>query len=333
MRPDAPSRGVRAPAENVSEEREREAVARGPHFRLSTSRAADRLVPRPVAIRRSVARWLADRLTGIVTVLRWEWQAFVRRPSAWLLLLAAALTAGWSFSWLVTLLARGGGVALRQAADPIVGFLGPNLFLVSLGTLLVPLLTMNFVAEERRRGTWELLLTAPVSAAEVFVAKFLAGWGMLLAALSPWIYYLLILRLWSGRAQLLWGVVPWFDGRGVDFDLGPVVAGSIGLATIGGTFIAVGLFCSSLCRRPLSAALLTFGVLASVLVVSFLPRVLLTWGFAREQIAWLEFLSCWGQLERFSRGTILPRVMIAHVSIWSVLLWLATTFGRRTDEA
>lgn len=311
-----------------------EEVIGGPHFLVPAGDAAAAPAkPKRLVRRLSIRRAIADGCAGVGTILSWELHAFVRRPSAWLLLLSATLTAAWSFSWLLTLLARGGGVSLRQVEDPIVQFLGPNLFLVSLATLCVPLLTMNFVADERRRGTWELLLTSPVSPGQALLGKFLAGWGMLLAALSPWVYYLLVLRLWNGRTQMLWGAVPWFDGMGINFDLGPVVAGAIGLSLIGGTFIAIGLFCSSICRRPISAALLTFGGLAALLIVSFLPRALLTWGFAREQLVWVEVFSCWGQLERFSRGTILPRVIIGHLSVWGALLWLATYAGRRVDDA
>jgi ABC-2 family transporter protein len=200
--------------------------------------------------RRAIGRAIVNNGAAVATVLSWEWQAFFRRPLGWLLLLGAALTAGWSFSWLVTLLVRGGGLSLRQAENPIAQFLGPNIFLVSLGTLFVPLLTMNLVAEERRRGTWELLLTSPVSSGQAILGKFLAGWGVLLAALSPWVFYLMVLRLWNGKTQMLWGFIPWFGGLGVDFDLGPAIAGAVGLTMVGGTFIAIGLFCSSLCRRP-----------------------------------------------------------------------------------
>jgi ABC-2 type transport system permease protein len=233
----------------------------------------------------------------------------------------------------MTLLARGGGVSLRQADDPIVQFLGANVFLVGLCTLLVPLLTMSLVADERRRGTWELLLTTPVSIGEVFVGKFLAGWSMLMLALLPWSYYVAVLRFWNGKTRMLWGLVPWFDGTGVPFDRGPFLGGVIGIAMIGGTFVAFGLACSSVCRRPVSAALVTFMGMLLALVLGFTPRVLETWGFAREQLTWVEAVSCWGHLERSARGVFLPRVLLAHLSLWAVLLWLAVTWSRRVDDA
>jgi ABC-2 type transport system permease protein len=267
------------------------------------------------------------------SVAGWELRSLFQRPSTYFLLLTAVLTAGWGFSWLVTLLARGGGVSLRQVDDPIVQFLGPNVFLVGLCTLLVPLLTMSLVADERRRGTWELLLTTPVTIGEVFAGKFLAGWSMLMLALLPWSYYVAVLRFWNGKTRMLWGFAPWFDGAGVPFDRGPVLGGICGIAMIGGTFVAFGLACSGVCRRPVSAALVTFMGMLLALVLGFTPRVLEMWGFAREQFAWVEAVSCWGHLERSARGVVLPRVLLAHLSLWAGLLWLAAHWSRRVDDA
>jgi len=119
----------------------------------------------------------------VAVVFAWEFKGFFLRPTAWLLLLTMSLLAGLNFSWLVTLLSRGDSLALRQGDDPLVQFLGPNVFLVGACTLLVPLLTMDLVADERRRGTWEALLTTGVTSLQVLLGKFLAGWGLLLTCL------------------------------------------------------------------------------------------------------------------------------------------------------
>ncbi|MFN0052122.1 MAG: ABC transporter permease [Planctomycetales bacterium] len=288
-------------------------------------------VPRETARRSWFASW-RRRAGQVVTLWRWELASFWRRPSSYLLLLAATWIAGWSFSWLVTLLANGTGSGLRVADDPLIQFLGPNVFLVGLATLLVPILTMNSVAEERRRGTWELLLTSPISAGETVVAKFLALWCQWLVSIAPWPVFLLILRCWNGRTRLVAGVIPWWDGPGLSFDLGPMLGGTVGSAMIGATLVALGLLCSSLCRRPLSAALLSFVLMSLLLLAGFLPRALEVWGFAREQLAWVEYVSCWGHLESFSRGTILPRVIVGHASVVAVALWLTARWSCHFQE-
>src|SRR5438477_529214 len=118
-----------------------------------------------------------------------------------------------------------------------------------------------------RRASWELLLTAPVSTLEVVLGKFAALWGLFMTCLAPWLYFLAVLRCWNGRTTLVWGLVPWFDGPGLAFDPGPFWGGCIGLAVVGATFVAVGLFCSGLCRGPASAALLSLSGMGTILLV------------------------------------------------------------------
>jgi ABC-2 type transport system permease protein len=271
-------------------------------------------------------------LARIWGVVHWEWQGFFRRPVGYLMLLAGVLISAWSFAWLVTLIARGGGTALVQANDPIVQFLGPNIFLTGFSTLVVPLLTMNLVADERRRGTLELLLTTPVSTGEALAGKFLASWGLFLAMLAPWGIHLLVLRTWSGATSMLWDAIPVPSGSGLPFDAGIILGGAIGLALLAGTQIAIGLLCSSACRRPVVAALATFAALLALLALGVLPRVLEIWGFPRERLDWIEGLSPWNHLAEFSRGKLLPRVFVGHVSGWLCLLGLAARVSRHADE-
>lgn len=271
--------------------------------------------------------------SGTLTVAQWELRAFLRRPSSYVLLLGAAGAAVWGFSWLVTLLSRGGGLTLRRADDPLAQFLGPNIFLIATCTGLVPLLTMGLVADERRRSNWEALLTAPVSIGQVLVGKFLAAWGVLLLALAPWPALLCLLRFWSGKTRWLGELIPWFQGGGIPVDPGPLVSGAIGLAMIAGTFVALGLLCSSVCRRPATAALLTFGLMGVSLIGALLPQLLEHWQIDPLWIRVAESASCWGHLEWFSRGTLLPRVLIGHLTLWVIALWLATHLSRRVDDA
>src|SRR5258708_40216645 len=144
-------------------------------------------------------------LAGAWSIFVWETKSFFLKPASYALLLAAALTASWSFSWLVTLLSRGPTVGLRPTDDPISQFLGPHVFLIGGCTLLVPLLTINAIADERRRATWEQLLTAPVSPLAVVLGKFAAAWCVFATCLVPWLYYIVVLGTWNGRFTTVWG--------------------------------------------------------------------------------------------------------------------------------
>ena len=262
----------------------------------------------------------------------WEFKLLWVRPATYVLLLGAALLSAWSFSWLVTLLSLGTTVALRAADDPIAQFLGPNIFLIGGCTLLVPLVTMNAIADERRHGTWETLVTAPVSALEIVAGKFAALWALFVICLAPWPYFLSVLRFSNGKAALLWNFIPWFGGSGLPFELGPVLGGLVALATVGGTFVALGLFCSGLCRGPASAALVTLLVMGIVLLLGFAPRMLEYWNCPPETAALVESISCWKHVERFSRGVIEPRIIAGHVSVCALLLWMTAVMSRRVDE-
>jgi ABC-2 type transport system permease protein len=284
------------------------------------------------AVRSGFRLWMRF-LHGTAAICVWEIRTFFFRPASWMLLLAAALLAAWGFSWLVTLLARGADPALRSGDDPILQFLGPNVFLIGACTLLVPLLTMNAIADERRRGSWELLVTAPVPSLAVVVGKFAAIWYLLMTSLAPWFYYIVVLGAWNGRTKLLWSFLPWLDGRGVAFDWGQVFASGIGLGTVGATFVAVGLLCSSLCRGPASAALLSLVAMATILLAGVVPRVLDYWSFPAEQIRLVETISCWSHVQRFNRGILEPEIIAGHVSLCTVLLWGTAVVARRVDNA
>src|SRR5262249_21343542 len=154
-----------------------------------------------------------------------------------------------------------------------------------------------------------------------------------MTCLVPWLYYLVVLRLWNGRTRLVWEFVPWPDGAGLEFDWGPVCGALIGLATVGATFIALGIFCSRLSRGPASAALLALFAMGSILILGFGPRILEYWNYSREQVRLLETISCWGNFERFSQGVIEPRIIAGHLSLCAALLWGTAHFSRRMDNA
>lgn len=269
-----------------------------------------------------------------VQVAAWELRSFFLRPMTYVLLLAMSLVACWSFAALVTTLSRGSPLPeVRAQNDPVFRFLGFDLFLGGTGTLLIPLLTMSLIADERRRGSWETLLSAAVNPASVIVGKFLAGWCQWLVCLSPWFLLAIVLRFWSGETQTVAGFLPWFAGSGMDFDGGPVCGGAIGLVLIGLTFTSLGLFCSGLCRQSGSAAAISFATMLGILLLSILPRVLDIWNCPAEWVRAAECCSCWGHLAQFSQGGISPQIIMGHITVSVLLVWLTTAVARTRDGA
>jgi len=105
--------------------------------------------------------------------------------------------------------------------------------------LLMPLITMRLFAEERRSGTIELLLTIRARRA-VLLAKFLAAFAL----------YVLMIALTLLYPAIIWYFAP--------LEWGPILTGYAGLLLMGATFIAVGVFASSLTENQIVAALVSF---------------------------------------------------------------------------
>ena len=275
-------------------------------------------------------RWLAS-LMRTLAVARWESRLFFQRPATYGLLLAIIGVAGWSFSWLLTLLARGGGLMLRFGDDPVVQFLGPNVFLIGVATLLTPLLTMSLIAEERRRGTWELLLGSAASRGEILIGKWLAAWLQWSTILAPWWVYALVLRVWDGRVRWLWDWLPW-PIAGINADLGATLAAAWGWLLVGAVCMAIGTCVSACSKSAAAAATLTLGAMCMLLLASLLPQALPLWHMS-EAVPWLQPFAIWSHLEQFSQGRLPWRLACGLLAATLGLLWLATVFSPLADHA
>ena len=109
--------------------------------------------------------------------------------------------------------------------------IGPFLYL-----FLIPAITMRSLAEEKRTGTIEMLMTRPLSDWTIVFAKFLASWTLVLISLLPTLVcYVSVYTLGDPVGNI---------------DTGSVVGSYIGLLLLGGAFVAIGLFCSSLTISP-----------------------------------------------------------------------------------
>ena len=165
---------------------------------------------------------------------------------------------------------------------------------------LASVLTMRLLAEERKMGTLELLLTAPVRDSEVIVGKFLGSLGVLTVMLVLTFYYPILL-IWFG-----------------DPDMGPIASGYLGIFLLGGATLAVGLFASSLTSNQIVAAVVAGGILFALwfigMAVNLLPEAL------GEVIGYLS-LSYY--FPDFMRGVIDTRGIIYYLSITALFLFLA----------
>lgn len=223
-------------------------------------------------------------------VARKEFRTFFASPAAYLFLGAFAAAVLFAFFWVATFFAR-------NIADVRPLFQWLPLLLI----FLVAALTMRAWSEERRAGTLESLLTAPVSPLALVLGKFAAIEALVAIALA------LTLPLPITVAML--GPLDW----------GPVVGGYVATLLLAAAYAAIGLAMSARTDNPIVALIVTVAVCAALYFVGS-PTLtnLVGQPFAR----WLELVGTGARFEAITRGVLDLRDLVYFVSLAGVFLTL-----------
>jgi ABC-2 type transport system permease protein len=177
--------------------------------------------------------------------------------------------------------------------------IGPFLYL-----FLIPAITMRMFAEEKKNGTLELLLTKPLSEFTIILAKFLAGLTLVIISLLPTLVY-------------YWTVYRLGDPMG-NIDTGSVVGSYIGMVFLGGAFVSIGLFSSSLTNNQIVAFIIS-ALLCAFCYLGFESLYqLMQGGFALL----LRSLGLQAHYESISRGVVDTRDIIYFLSVIVLFLML-----------
>ncbi len=227
-------------------------------------------------------------LQNVLPVFRREIRSYFNSPVAYVVMIVFLSIIGWFFS---------SNLFLQNLATMRVVFeLVPLVFL-----FFVPAITMRLLAEERKAGTLELLITKPVSDVEIVLGKFLAGWALVAATLLPTIIFLVSLMILGSP------------------DVGPIIAGYAGLLLMGGVYVAIGLFASSLTENQIVAFIVGFLI---IFVLYMLDKVLIYIPSAFAST--FEFLAIDTHFSNIARGVVDSRDVIYFVSLLGFSLLLAT---------
>jgi len=166
--------------------------------------------------------------------------------------------------------------------------------------LFAAILTMRSLAEEKKLGTWELLLTSPVRDTEVIAGKFLGSMGILIAMLALTLYYPLLLVIFG------------------DPDIGPIWTSYLGLILLGGAALSVGIFASSLTSNQIVAAVVSGAILFALwfvgTVANAAPKAIQTV---------IGYISLSSHFPSFMVGIIDTRAIIYYLSIMALFLYLS----------
>ncbi len=165
-------------------------------------------------------------------------------------------------------------------------------------SFIIPAITMRLFSEELNVGSYELLLTLPVTFLDIIFGKFLAGVVFVAAALVPTLFYAVFI---SFLGQLDWG---------------PVVGGYLGAILLGAAFTAVGLFASSLTRNQIVAFII------GMIICFFLTLIdKMLFFFPQSILGITGYLGADLHFQNISKGIIDSRDILFFLSIMFVGLY------------
>ena len=217
--------------------------------------------------------------TNILPIYKRELKSIFYSPVAYLVLFAFFVLA--SFFWYSGLawyakasmeaaaMAQFRGGQEMKLIDMLVAPFYGNVTVTFL--LLLPLISMRQLSEEKKMGTIETLFTYPFSDLDIVLGKWLASLTLLGALLLP---MLIFPALVYDKAALPWGII---------------VTGLVGLFLVGASCLAAGLFFSALSENQIVAAALSFGCLLFLFVLGWMES--LTTGWIKEAFANLAMLN------------------------------------------
>ena len=218
-------------------------------------------------------------------IFRKEFTAYFVSPIAYIVISIFLLVTGWFFFTTFFL--------YNQANLRNFFALLPITF-----SFVVPAITMRLFSEELNVGSYEILLTMPVTFRDVVLGKFLAAVGLVATMLIPTLAYPITV---SSLGQLDWG---------------PVVGGYIGAILLGAAFSAIGLFASSLTRNQIIAFIIGMIICFSLTLIDkmlfFLPQ---------SMLGVLEYLGADFHFVNISKGVIDSRDIMYFLSVSFVGLY------------
>lgn len=223
-----------------------------------------------------------------LTIAKREFRSSFDSPLAYVVICLALVMLGFVFFYL------GGGFWQADRATLQQLFVwAPR----GLSFLVIPVVTMRLLAEEKRSGTLEMLITLPVRDHEVIIGKFLGAWGLVLVLIGSTALY-----------PIMMFKAPWHLGA---LDTGPVLSGYLGLLCYSAAATALGLLVSALTESQVIAFFITFVLLFGLHFIGFgietAPSSTL-----RDVISFISFDA---RLAPFARGQIITRDIIYFLSI------------------
>jgi ABC-2 type transport system permease protein len=174
--------------------------------------------------------------------------------------------------------------------------------------IIVPILTMRILAEERRQKTDQLLYSLPLTMTQVVLGKYFAAYTFYLLLWLPMLLYPLASEIGNVYTEMRYGIQP--EGV-ITYMLADWVGPYLILALSGAFFVALGIMCSALTRSQIIAAILCTCLM---IMYYFMGRATELWGeFPAAPV--FHYMSCTEHVRSFSSGVIDTRPVVLYLSL------------------
>lgn len=219
-----------------------------------------------------------------------ELRSYLVSPIAYAVTVAWLIFSGLVFSMFAEFYAS--NPSSGGSDSPLSSFFGATLLFFLPLLVFVPILTMRLIAGEKSGGSYEALLTAPVSDWAITFGKYAAALVFYAMLWLPTLVYV------------------WITSQYGDVDGGSVLASYFGVFVVGASFVAVGLLMSAISPNQIVAATLTFLALGMLFVAGILQYN--AQGTTRQLLSYMSVLS---HMQSFSKGVVDSRALVFHSSI------------------
>ncbi len=238
-------------------------------------------------------------MRAYLTLTRRELAGYFYSWIGYVVIAGAVFLTGLSFVNLITVLQR-----LPTLMPVTEMFLHSYFWLILLFS--APVITMRLFALEKSSGTFETLMTTPVSDLAVVLAKFSAALILYLITWLPLLGFILILSYCAHDASFL--------------EPGTLAATFLGILLLGALYMSLGCFASSLTSNQIVAAMIAFALGLGLFILSYMADRLAvekTWANAA-----LNYICLQSHMEDFSRGVVDTRCLVFYLTSSAFFLFL-----------
>ena len=236
-------------------------------------------------------------MNNIWTLFKKELKAYFVSPVAYVMFIVFLILAGYFFFSLTAAFNLQSMHYMRYESsmgeinvnEMVIRPLFYNVSIIIL--LMIPLFTMRLYAEDKKSVTLEVLMTSPLSNLQIITGKFLGTLALYMIMLGFTLIYPLILFMYGNP------------------DWGPIATGYVGLILMGAAYISIGGLCSSFTENQIVAAVISFGVLLFLWVISWASHFV---GPGVGEV--LSYLSLIEHFDDFSKGIIDTKDIVFYLS-------------------